>query len=169
MRYTELPNWGDPMLAKELVVLAGTSAATLVAAMTTDAWQSARSAVARVFGRSGELRQSAVEVQLDRHAELVAQAADPDDARLGLVGVWQLELEALLDRHPEAADDLRALLAQIQAEMPPKLQAWVQTNIARDSGTVFAVQGGNLVMYGASAQPTVSAGNGDTIGTDDVG
>jgi hypothetical protein len=140
------------MLAEDLVALAGTSARALVAAMTTDAWQSVRSGFARLFGRVAGSRQR-IEVQLDRNAELVAGAPDPDRARLSLAGTWQLELESLLGQHPEAANDLRALLAQIQAELPPELHAWVQTNVAKDGGTVFAVQGGSLVVHGSPRQP----------------
>lgn len=155
------------MLAEELMALAGTSATTLVAAMTTGAWQSARSGAARLFGRAGESRQS-IEVQLDNSAEMVTQAADPDRVRRGVAGMWQLKLESLLGQDPGAADDLRALMAQVQAELPPELQAWAQTNIARDGGTVFAVQGGNLVVH-ESSTPAVPAGNKDTSDGEDAG
>lgn len=150
------------MLAEELATLAGTSATALVAAMTTDAWHGVRSSVAQVLGRAGESRQRAVEVQLDSSADLVSQASDPDRARLSLAGMWQGELESLLGQHPESADDLRIVLAQIQAKLPPELQAWVQTNIARDGGTVFAVQGGSMVVHGSSVLPAVPARNQET-------
>jgi hypothetical protein len=134
------------VLPDELVALAGTGARTLVAAMTTDAWHTARAGFLRLFGRAEEPPQR-VEVQLDGNAALVAQAADPVGLRQGLAAIWQAEIESLLRSHPEVADELGALLAEVRAELPRSLQSFVQTNVARDGGTVFAVQGGNMVVH----------------------
>ena len=74
------------MLAEELATLAATSAVTLVAAMTTDAWGGVRSGIARLFGHAGQDRQRVVEGQLDSNAELVARAGDKARAREKLAG-----------------------------------------------------------------------------------
>ncbi|MGH3797895.1 MAG: hypothetical protein ACRDSP_23765 [Pseudonocardiaceae bacterium] len=93
-------------------MLAETGSTSLVGAMATDTWQTTRSGVARLFGRGRPARQARIEAQLDDNAALVAQAEDPDEVRQSLVPVWRMELEALLRRHPDAAKELRALLAQ---------------------------------------------------------
>jgi hypothetical protein len=153
------------MVPEELAILAGTSAATLVAAMTTDAWQGVRSGVARVFRHAGEARQQAVETQLDRNAELVARADDKDRARQSLVGVWTLELEGLLEQHPGVAPDLRVLMAQARASLPTPQQSWVQTIIAY-GGLSVGVQRGNVTVHGTNWQPTPAPGPiGDEPGT----
>lgn len=140
------------MLAEELATLAGTSAVTLVAAMTTDAWAGIRSGVARLFGRDGDARRQAAELQLDSNAELVGQADDKDRARQTLVGLWTLELERLLSQHPAAAVDLQALMDHARAQLPQPQQLWVQTIIAH-GGLSVGVQRGNVVMHGTHWQP----------------
>jgi hypothetical protein len=140
------------MLAGELAALASTSAATLVAAMTTDAWAGIRSGVARIFGHDGEAQRHAAESQLDRNADLVAQADDKDHARQSLVGVWTLELEGLLSRHPGAAVDLQALMNHARASLPQAQQSWVMTVIS-NGGLSVGVQKGNVIMHGTNWQP----------------
>jgi hypothetical protein len=135
------------MAAETLAALATTGANTLVGAMATDAWQAAKGGVVRLFRRSGGEQQAAIEEQLSRNAIRVEQAQDANSARQRLAPSWQLELESLLAEDPDAAEELTALIAEIQKQLPPAEQVWVQTNIARDQGTLFAVQGGNMVVH----------------------
>ncbi|MGH4021218.1 MAG: hypothetical protein ACRDT0_18715 [Pseudonocardiaceae bacterium] len=135
------------MLAEALAALAEAGGTALVGAMATDAWQTTRSGVARLFGRDGSARQAAVEAQLDGNAALVAQAEDPDEVRQSLAAVWRLELAALLRHNPGAEDELRALVAQIREALPAAQQMWVQTNNARDQATQYNVQHGNLHVH----------------------
>lgn len=141
------------MLLEGLAALAGAGGTALVGAMATDAWQSTRSRVARLFGRGGPERQAAIETQLDSNATLVAQAEDPDEARQSLAGVWRLELESLLRQYPDAEDELQALITQIHQALPTAQQTWVQTNIARDQATQNIVQHGNLHVHPGSTEP----------------
>jgi hypothetical protein len=140
------------MLPEELASLAATSATTLVAAMTTDAWQASRTGILRLFGRAGQHRQESAEAQLDRHAQLVAHADDPDQARERLAGTWTLELENLLAEHPEAAAELRLLAMHIQESLPAAQQAWMQM-VTIHSGTGFIVQHGSIVVHGSVSAP----------------
>ncbi|MFN2496846.1 MAG: hypothetical protein ABR608_13200 [Pseudonocardiaceae bacterium] len=135
------------MLVEGLAALAGAGGSALVGAMATDAWRATRSGVAQLFGRGGPAQQRAIEGQLDSNATLVAQAEDPDEVRQSLAAVWRLELAALLRQHPDAEDELRALVAQIHEELPAPQQTWVQTNIARDQATQNIVQHGNLHVH----------------------
>lgn len=138
------------MLVEGLAALAAAGGTGLVGAMATDAWQTARSGVARLFGRAGPQRQAEIETQLDSNAALVAGAEDPGEAeqiRQSLAGMWRLELAALLRRDPGAEDDLRALVAQIHDALPAPQQTWVQTNIARDHATQNIVQHGTMHVH----------------------
>jgi tetratricopeptide (TPR) repeat protein len=135
----------------ELAEVGGTA---LVGAMATDAWQATRSEVAQLFGRGGLARQAAIEAQLDGNAALVAQARDPDEVRQSLVGVWRLQLEALLGEHPDAVEELSALVAKVREALPAAQQTWVQTNIARDQATQNIVQHGTLHVHPGGDGPT---------------
>jgi hypothetical protein len=139
-------------MSDTLAVLAMTGATTIVAAMTTSAWQTARSGVMRLFRHGGEERQAAVAAELDDHAALVMQAEDVARARQGLAAAWQVRLEALLRQHPETAEELRALVGRTGGELPPAERTWTQTNIARDGGQVFAAQGGNVIIHPAAPE-----------------
>jgi len=126
--------------------MAMTGATTIVAAMATDTWSAARKGAAKLFCR-GLHRQAHIEVQLDANAALVVQARDADRARGALTGLWQLELEGFLTRHPDAAEELGTLIAQIQAGLPEAQQQWVQHNTARDHSLLNAVQHGTQHNY----------------------
>ena len=52
-----------------------------------------------------------------------------------------------MEADPGAVHELQTLIADVHARLPDPQQAWVQANIARDHGAVFAVQGGNLVVH----------------------
>jgi hypothetical protein len=130
----------------EVIVLAMTGASTIVAAMATSTWQVARDGVVRLFrGRGHTL--PAIEAQLDGDAAIVERDENADGAREDLAGGWKRRLVVLLNEHPEAKEDLRALVEQVVEQLPRARQGWVQTNIARQGGQVFAAQGGNVVIH----------------------
>ncbi|UKY48166.1 hypothetical protein [Streptomyces inhibens] len=141
-------------MLEDAAALAMTGATTVVAAMATDAWTTARARVARLFRRAGLAEQTAIEAQMDGHAALVARSVDADGARHDLVPVWRLQLAEFLREHPDAAEELRRLVGEVQAELPPAQQIWQQTNVARDNGQVFAALGGNVIVrQGPMEQP----------------
>jgi hypothetical protein len=148
------------MGAEMLGELVSTAASTLVAAMATDAWGAAKTGITDLFRRKGSPGDLAVvEVQLDRHAHQVAAASDADAIRRRLAPSWEVEIEALLAQDPDAVRALTALIAEVQGMLPQQQRAWVQTNIARDHGTVFAVQSGNIVIH--QDPPPGGTGDGD--------
>ncbi|MCQ8836202.1 5'-methylthioadenosine/S-adenosylhomocysteine nucleosidase family protein [Streptomyces malaysiensis] len=152
------------VIAESLTALAETGATTLVSAMGTDLWQGARDAVARLFRRHAQDRESGVVVLLDEDARTVGSVdgGDAGEARRELVPVWRRRLFALLTEQPEAAGDLRELVDRIGPQPSSGRQGWVQTNIARDQGTVYGVQGGNVIHYhqGMPAAPGTAGGDG---------
>jgi hypothetical protein len=136
-------------ILNEWTAVAGAGATVLVAVMATGGWQVTRAAMTGLFGHRGPARQAAIGVELDGHAALVAQAADPDEVRQDLVTVWQVELAALLRHHPETLDQLRALVVRVWETLPTPQQTWVRTTIARNRAThVTAAQSSNFRPMG---------------------
>ena len=152
-------------VADEVMALAMTGASTIVAAMATSAWLAARDGVVRLFHRHGHTL-PAIEAQLDGDAEVVERDENADGAREDLAGAWKRRLAALLNEHPEAAADLRVLVELVAGQLPQARQGWVQTNIARQGGQVFAAQGGNVVVHrvaGPSPQAPMSGADPEGI------
>ncbi|MEY2230550.1 hypothetical protein [Streptomyces sp. BF23-19] len=138
------------MLEAALSALAMTGATTIVAAMATDAWQNTRAGTHRVFRRAGatEAEGAALLTLLDADAELVDGAAADEDAgavRADLAPSWNRRLTALLRDHPEAAADLRELLAS--APGAGNSTSWVQNVRVSGHGHAYPVQGGNIVIH----------------------
>jgi 8-oxo-dGTP diphosphatase len=149
----------------ELAALAAAGAGALVTAMATDAWKSMRDAVAALFRRANPGRHHAINVQLEEDASLVAGAHDPAKTRAAVEGMWEQRLTALLIADPGYAPELQALIRRF-AETSGKTQRMKQTNTARDSGTVFAAQQGNVYVYPADASPARPPfGGADSLGS----
>ncbi|MEU7382131.1 hypothetical protein AB0A91_19465 [Streptomyces sp. NPDC042207] len=141
------------MLEESLTALAASGGAAVVAAMATDAWASTRAAVVRLFRRAGEEQQTAVRVCLADDASLVTGASDAVQARQALLTAWQLRLETLVREHPDAAEELRALISGSLSALPQHERHWVQNNVARDHGQVFAALGGNVIVHQPPPSP----------------
>lgn len=73
-------------------------------------------------------------------------SAAPDDVRRALAGIWSRELHELLRRAPACRVPLARLTAEVDGAFASGRAAVVleQNNTARDSGTVFAVQHGDI-------------------------
>lgn len=104
----------------ELVVLADTAATTVVAAMATDAWAGARSAVAGLWRRVDPARTEGVEADLaDARAQALTAGETGDEwAEQMLVGEWRARLTRLLVVDPDLADDLRGMVTELAAALP---------------------------------------------------
>lgn len=132
----------------ELAALAAAAAATVVTAMATDAWQGVRDAVTGLFHLSRR-RRADIRDRLDGNADLVARAAVPDQARQALLGVWTLEMSALLSEDPSSREPLARLVAEYGVGISEDRRGFVvaQTNTAYGFGTVFGVQGGAIHVH----------------------
>jgi hypothetical protein len=127
--------------------------------MATDAWGNVRDRVSALLQRRGTEPRAAIAARLESSAEQVARSQDVDRAREMVRGPWQLELEAFLDAHPEAVEELQAQLDAMRAALPKAQQQWVQDNTANDHGTNFAVQDGTQnIYYMDSAAPKAHTG-----------
>ncbi len=108
------------MLAETLMALAALAGNTVVAAATTDAWEAARRGFARLLGRGDPKQEQLAEQRLAETREQLtgAQGQDLGRARAVLAERWAGRLADLLEGHPQAEADLRALVQQIQEALP---------------------------------------------------
>jgi hypothetical protein len=79
-------------------------------------------------------------------AAMVARAGDARHARPALIPARQLKSAELLREHGGAAGEVEALVREVRSLLPESQETWVQNNITRDHGQVFASPGGNVIL-----------------------
>ena len=144
-------------LADDLVALASLAGNTIVAAAATDALESARRGIARLFGRIGRDR-----------AELAAQRLEETRGQLsGLAGVdleraqaaqaqrWATRLADLLEEDPDAAGELRVLVRQVHQAV---------TSYSATAGRDMAISSPGGVAAGAVRAEAIAGQGGTAIG-----
>ncbi len=94
--------------------LAAVAGNTLVTVVVTDACETVRTKVARMFGRGKP--DAGIERRLDttRQQLSAAVAREIEIVRSNLAGQWQTRFADLLADHPEAVAELRALIAEFR-------------------------------------------------------
>ncbi|MFC1419139.1 hypothetical protein [Streptacidiphilus cavernicola] len=105
-----------PLSDAEIDQRARSAGQALLGAMGTDAWAAARLGLVALLDRANHPRRAALADQLDGNAALVRTAAQPDAARLALLGLWALELSALLRDYPECRGPLEELAVHLNRE-----------------------------------------------------
>jgi hypothetical protein len=155
------------MLTADLLALAQWAGQTVAAAAVFDVWESARHKVARLLGRSDPKRTEAAERWLEetRDQLTAAQGEDVELARTAQAQRWESRFADLLDEDPGVADDLRALVEEIQAQLPASavdhsLAAGRDMNIS--GGVKMADRGG---VVARDVQGGISTGNPPTPGS----
>jgi hypothetical protein len=131
------------MLAETLMALAALAGNTVVAAATTDAWEAARRGFARLLGRGDPDRTQMAEQRLAETREQLTGSVgmDLEPARAALAERWAGRLADLLEEHPDAEAELRALVDEIQAALPAPMM----------SAADHAVAAGRDVNIGAAS------------------
>ena len=135
-------------LVAALMALATLAGNTVVTAAVTDAWEAARKGFARLLGRGDPDRTKAVERRLEETREQLTEAtgADLERTRAALEAQWVTRLADLLEDAPGVEADLRALVREIQAQLPAGMvsaadhavAAGRDVNISATSGGVAA-------------------------------
>uniref|UniRef100_A0AAU2V8Y0 NB-ARC domain-containing protein n=1 Tax=Streptomyces sp. NBC_00003 TaxID=2903608 RepID=A0AAU2V8Y0_9ACTN len=97
----------------ELAALAGTAATTLMGLMVSESWTQARARVARFLSRRGG--ESTAEDELPDSPDELTAAGRADDAA-AVEGDLRRRLRRMLEEDPGAAQELRALLAELTGE-----------------------------------------------------
>ncbi|UOE22278.1 hypothetical protein NI17_024000 (plasmid) [Thermobifida halotolerans] len=138
--------------------LVAAGAAALVQAMTTEGWEAVRRRVAALFGRGHQ----AAEAELDRtREELTGGETTVEEA----AAEWRTKLRRLLKHHPQAAEELQALLT----DLAPARGAVSNTITGNVSGTAVqahTISGGITTTYhGDHVDQRGARAGRDVIGT----
>jgi hypothetical protein len=138
------------MLAETLMALAALAGNTVVAAATTDAWEAARRGFARLLGRGDPDRTQAAERRLvETHEQLTgAQGQDLEQARAALAERWAGRLADLLEEHPDTESDLRALIQQIQGQLPGGMVSAADHAVAAGHDVTISATSGGVAAGG---------------------
>jgi len=146
------------MLVEGLVALASLAGNTVVAAVTTDAWEAARRGFARLLGRGNPKQEQLAEQRLEETRQQLAAAEDADleQARSALAERWAGRLADLLEEDPGVEEELRTLVQEIRAALPAAVVSAADNAVAagRDVN-VSATSGGvaAAVIHGPVAPP----------------
>lgn len=102
----------------EFTSLARSAGGTVVTLVASDAWRAAREGIVRLWRRFQPDRAETVAAELDVSrddilAVLDAAAADDERTTDEIRAEWQGRFRRLLVAHPEAAGELRRLLAEL--------------------------------------------------------
>lgn len=104
----------------EIAALAGTAGTTVVTLMVTNAWESARDGMVALWRRFQPARAESVgeELEAGRAELLLARQAGDTEAETELTAEWQGRVRRFLLAQPEAADELRRILDELNPSLP---------------------------------------------------
>jgi hypothetical protein len=144
-------------LEDALLSLASLAGQTVVTAAVTDAWGTAKRGFARLLGRGDPSRTELAERRLEQTRDQLTgvPAAELERARAELEATWRTRLLDLLEEHPDAVADLRALVEQIQAEMPAGAVSAAGHGVAAGRDVSITASGGGIAagtVHGNVAQ-----------------
>ncbi|NBM21214.1 hypothetical protein, partial [Streptomyces sp. GC420] len=100
----------------ELAALAASGATTLVGLMVSETWTQTRDRVARFFARGAGEGPAEEELGASRAELVAAREAGDELAAADVEAGWRMRLRHLLRADPEAAEELRELLAELGPE-----------------------------------------------------
>ncbi|MGW6742938.1 hypothetical protein ACWGDX_19815 [Streptomyces sp. NPDC055025] len=131
----------------ELVTLAMAGATALVQQMTTDGWTRARVRMVGFFAGRGQASPESIEAELDTaRAELTAAERDGDEQTAEDLRVeWRNRLRRTLRADPEAAAELRALVAELTPPLPAQ-------QVRDVYNTISGGQYGMVIQIGLNGQ-----------------
>jgi hypothetical protein len=117
----------------------------VVGLLAEDAWTAAKERIAALFGRGRtDTDDDAIEAELEEsRGELIA-ARDASDETVpaDIEAVWRTKLRRLLQQDPDAAEELRALIAEAEQRTAPSAPVTNTITDAEVHGSV--VQAGRI-------------------------
>lgn len=142
-----------------LLPLAQWAGQTVAAAAVTDVWESARRKIAGLFGRGDPRKTELAERWLTgTHEQLMAaQGGELEQAQAAQAQRWQGRFADLLDEDPVFENDLRALVAEIRAELPAGVVFSGDHSVA--AGGDMAISASTGGVAGGVIHGGVSTGN----------
>jgi hypothetical protein len=146
-------------LVAAVMALAALAGNTVVTAAVTDAWEAARKGFARLLGRGDPDQAKAAERRLEETREQLAGAtgADLERTRAALEAQWVTRLADLLEDDPGVEADLRALVQQIQAQLPAGMVSAADHAVAAGRDVNITASGGGVAA--GTIHGDVSAAN----------
>jgi hypothetical protein len=123
------------MPGEALLALAQWAGQTVAAAAVTDVWESARHKFARLLGRGDSRKAEVAQRWLEQtHQQLtVVEGADLESATAAQAQRWEVRFADLLDEDPDVEAGLRALIEEIQAQLPTGAVTSVDHSLAAGS------------------------------------
>ncbi|WP_431996571.1 hypothetical protein [Streptomyces fungicidicus] len=128
----------------EIAALAGTAGTTVVTLMVTNAWDSARDGMVALWRRFQPARAESIgeELEVGRADLLLARQAGDAESEAELTAEWQGRLRRFLLAQPEAAEELRRVLDELQPQVPGDAGPEQIRMQARASGSARIYQAG---------------------------
>jgi hypothetical protein len=145
-------------MLEALIALATLAGNTVVAAATTDAWEAVRHKVARLLGRGDPKKEQLAEARLEetRHQLEGVSGQELEKAKTDLGKVWQVRLTDLLEEDPGIETELRALVEEIQAQLPASVVTATDHSVASGRDVNVSASGGGIaaaVIHGNVVPP----------------
>jgi hypothetical protein len=147
------------MLAEALMALASAGGTALVSAMVTDGWEEVRGRFARLLGRGDAPETEAAAARLEQSRAALAASAGAELVRAEQEIAWRTRLADFLEHDPGAAQELGALVADVQAQVIVSAGRVEQHAVAYDQAQQ-AVQGQGVqnVSFGGQQGPGAAPG-----------
>jgi hypothetical protein len=148
-------------MLEALIALAALAGNTVVTAATTDAWEAVRHKLAKLIGRGDAKKEQLADKRLvETRQQLEALSGQElEKARADLGKIWQVRMADLLEEDPDLADGLRALVKEIQAQLPAATAAAADHAAAAGRDMNISASGGGVaaaVIHGdVRPDPTV--------------
>ena len=131
------------MLVEGLAALAALAGRTVVAAASTDAWAACKRGFGRLLGRGDPKEEQLAEQRLEETRQQLA-GVDSEQARAALAERWTGRLEDLLEANPDAEAELRALVQEIQAQLPAGVVSAADHAVAAGRDVNISASGGGV-------------------------
>jgi len=130
----------------------------VAAAALTDVWESARARFVRLLGRGSDRKTQVAEGWLaqTRQQLTAAPGADLEQAREAAAERWAGRFADLLDEDPGIEGELRALVEEVAAQLPPGAVSAADHSLAAGRDVNVTASGGSLaagVIHGNVAPP----------------
>ncbi|MCX4714952.1 hypothetical protein OG818_03965 [Streptomyces virginiae] len=131
----------------EILQMAAPAAQALLACMTSDAWQAAKSKFAALLGRNNQVETEILENDLEEARVRIMQ--NPAEHEAITSEVWKARFRQALLANPDMAQELREILREFKDQEPNSSRGIHQSVVARDSSIVFQ-QGSGVQNYNNS-------------------
>jgi len=132
-----------------LVALAQWAGQTVAAAAVTDVWEAVRGRFARLLGRGGARKTEVAERWLAQTREQLTAATpgtDLERVRESQAVRWADRFADLLDEDPGLEAELRKLVEEVAAQLPPDAVSAADYSVAAGRDITITASGGGIAV-----------------------